>query len=174
MKSLLFIFISLFWSGYLQADEPDCSKDNIFKGEMFELFIGNSLADDLSFKYCLGDKSSYLISALYQTAYASEDFGVRPAVTYHSRIKLTDEMKNKIEDLYKNALLRSRPDDVRGMDGSQWCFRPKSGNKYTEFCYWSPAVYEGQEDTRGMIDISNLGTYLFDISGLVEYGAEMQ
>lgn len=174
MKSLFFIFISLFWSGCLQADEPDCTKDNIFSGEIFELFIRNSLADDISFKFCVGEHASYLISALYQTSHVSKEFGIWPAVTYHSRIKLTEKTKNKIEDLYKNAQLRSRPDDVRGMDGSQWCFRPKSGNKYTELCYWSPAVYEGQEDTRGMIDISNLGTYLLDISGLVEYGAKMQ
>lgn len=174
MKSLLVIFVGIMWSFNLLADEPDCAKDNIFKGEMFELFISNSLADDISFKFCVGEQSSYLVSALYQRGYVSKDFGIRPNVTFHSRILLTAETKAKIDDLYKNALLRSRPDNVRGMDGSQWCFRPKSGNTYTELCYWSPTVYEGEADKRGMIDISNLGTYLFELSKLAEYGAELQ
>ena len=174
MKSLLVIFISVMWSGSLLADEPDCAKDNIFKGEMFELFVRNSLADDISFRFCVDEQSSYLISALYQMPHVSKEYGIRPAVTYHSRIKLSDEMRNKIDDLYKNAFLRSRPDNVQGMDGSQWCFRPKSGNTYTEMCYWSPIVYEGEEDKRGMIDISNLGTYLCELSELAEYGAKLQ
>jgi|TARA_Y100001937_G_scaffold67058_1_gene91658 hypothetical protein len=174
LKAYVLIALAFALSEMSWADNPDCSKDNIFTGEMFELFVRNSLADDISFRFCVGEQSSYLISALYQTPHVSKEYGIWPAVTYHSQIKLTVETQAKIDDLYKTVLLRSRPDNVRGMDGSQWCFRPKSGNTYNELCFWSPTVSEGEEDKRGMIDISNLGTYLFDLSELANYGAELQ
>ncbi|WP_166838072.1 hypothetical protein [Rheinheimera pleomorphica] len=171
MKILLLVITYLFFAGKAFAEEPNCSENEVFHGLMFELAVNNSLRDDMVFRFCVGKDVSFLVSELYQTAYVSED-GIRPALNYHSKVRLTSETKSKIDDLYKNALLNSRPDNVRGLDGSTWCFRPKSGNSYTELCYWSPIEHPGSE--RGLKDISNLGIYLFDISGLQEYGGVFQ
>ncbi len=153
------------------ADEPNCAKTEIFQGLMFELSVTNSLDSDLLFRFCVGEHESYLLSELEQTAVVSER-SIIPGVKYQSKVRLTADVKSKIDDLYKNALLRSRPDNIQGKDGSTWCFRPKSGSSYAELCYWSPSSARSNE--RALQDIANLGEYLLGLSGLQAHGAILQ
>ena len=170
MKTILLFIASITFVNDVFADEPNCSRDDIYQGLIFELSVDNALRPDMVFKFCVGPESSYLISEIYLQGYVS-DFGIRPDLKYQTKLKLTNEHKGKIDDLYRNALAYSRPDDARGLDGSSWCFRPKSGNTYTEYCYWSPAYDPDNE--RRLKDISELGIYLFELSELEKHGGEL-
>lgn len=169
-KFYLLIFIMLSFAAESAATEPNCAQDQVFTGQLFELSIEQSFEDDIVFRFCVSDDSSYLISQKFQTAYV-HDGRFRPALNYESKVKLTSSLKDKIKTMYLKAMLNSLPDDVSGHDGSFWCFRPKSGAGYTESCYWSP-IWTKHE--RELVDIADLGIFLFELSGLEQYGGVLQ
>lgn len=169
--ALLSGMVCILFAGKSIAHEPNCATNELFKGLMFELSVQNSLDSDLEFRFCVGENESFLVSELNQTAFVSQH-AIIPGVKYQSKVKLTAEIKTKIDDLYQDALLRSRQDNIRGKDGSYWCFRPKSGLSYSELCYWSPSTTDSPD--RDVKAIASLGEYLLGLSGLQAFGGLLQ
>lgn len=169
-KALYFMMLSMFVAQPVSAGEDKCSKHKLHTGLMFELSINNSLRDDLLFRFCIEEDAGYLFAELQQHGFIWRE-QIRPDYVFKSEVKLSPKKIEKLKGMYLAAMIHSKPDQVRGLDGSTWCFRPKSGMSYTEFCYWSPTLNDSEREVK---HISDLGIYLLVLSGLEKEGASIQ
>ncbi|WP_233080407.1 hypothetical protein [Rheinheimera soli] len=169
-KFIYFIMLLLFVAQPVSAGEDKCSKHKLHAGLMFELSINNSLRDDLLFRFCIEEDAGYLFAELQQHGFIWRE-QIRPDYVFKSEVKLSPKKTEKLKDMYLAAMIHSKSDQVRGLDGSTWCFRPKSGMSYTEFCYWSPTLDDSEREVK---HINDLGIYLLILSGLEKEGASIQ
>lgn len=159
MKSyIVFLAIILFSFYSIAQDEVNCNENEIYTGKLFQLNISMAFRGHYEYKFCVGDKNSYLLSK--HVEYLPN---VRPDLTYKSTVKLTPEIMNELKDKYQKTVTSLPDEKFRGKDGISWCFHPKSGMSYARFCYWMP---QDNTSDRGLIELEHLKTYIHKLSGL--------
>lgn len=159
MKSnLMTIIYMLFSVSSFAQDDANCSEDEIYTGKLFQLEIKSSFGESYKYQFCVGKENSYLISTF--TEKSSQNL---PDLIHTSKVKLTNEIKEILKEIYQSTVLSLPKDNSSGMDGSTWCFKPKSGMSYSNFCYWSP---ESNSSERGLSKLYELRVYIHELSGL--------
>lgn len=147
----------------MASDKIDCSVDKLYLGELFSLSIRTSFRGTYHFKFCVGDKVSYLISEYDDPGYNNRfEPRIRPAMIHKSKVKLTQELTSELKDKYVIALNFNPKDNSHGQDGETWCFMPKNGLSQSKHCFWSPDASE----KRGLKGIYELGNFVYELSGL--------
>jgi hypothetical protein len=159
LKSYFIVIILIFFSFHsAAADNLNCSESEIFTGKLFQLNIKYSFKGEHEYQFCVGEESSFLISKFI------ERLGQNlPDLTHTSQVKLTAENAEKLKRMYQNTVVALPKDTSAGMDGSTWCFKPKSGLSYSKFCYWSP---EANTAERKLTKLYNLKLHIEELSGL--------
>jgi len=157
-SSIAFIIAIIFSFSSLAKDVPNCSEDEIYTGKLFQLDIKHSFTGSYEYKFCVGDKSSFLISKYIE--HLPQNL---PELIYKSKVKLALDVKEKLKTMYQKTLITLPKENSRGMDGSTWCFNPKSGTSYSSFCYWSA---DHKPSDRGLYDLHKLKMFIHDLSGI--------
>ncbi|NQZ23634.1 MAG: hypothetical protein HRT53_16480 [Colwellia sp.] len=159
MKSYIVFIAMMFFSFHsIAKDDVNCSENEIYTGKLFQLDIKMSFRGVYEYRFCVGDKNSYLVSTYVE--YLPQNL---PDLTHKSTVKLTPQVTNDLKAKYQKTVTSLSEENSRGKDGSTWCFHPKSGMSYSRFCYWSP---EANTSERGLTELDQLKTYIHKLSGL--------
>jgi hypothetical protein len=159
LKSYFILIIFILFSVPSSAeDEANCSEDEIYTGKLFQLDINYSFKGAHQYKFCVGEKSSFLISKF--TEHLPQNL---PDLIHTHTVKLTFEITEKLKVMYQNAMINLPEDNSSGADGSTWCFKPKSGLSHSTFCYWAP---QANTSDRGLSKLYNLKLYIQKLSRL--------
>ncbi|WP_054013933.1 hypothetical protein [Pseudoalteromonas sp. R3] len=157
MRKILLFFIVLSFNTF-SGTVPNCSENELFGGKLFELEVVTSFHGSYNFKFCF-DETSYVVSQYIEPV--STRGPLKTTITHESLARLDVKTSLYIKDLYRAVQATLVTDSVRGMDGSTWCFKPKSGSSYSETCLWTPnAAWE----RRNLGKLVELGDKLFEIS----------
>ncbi|WP_143484337.1 hypothetical protein [Pseudoalteromonas piscicida] len=81
---------------------------------------------------------------------------------YSKSAKLPTSLANKIKTQYELAVLKLNNDTVVGFHGSKWCFKPKSGLNYGQYCYWSPTYNNKQRGLDHLVELKTLVSHVFE------------
>lgn len=159
MKLYFTILLSCFICSLSFADDDvTCLEGQISNGKLFELSIESSFSGGYEYKFCEGSNYSYLFST-----YIEPMPNGLPSLKHTSKVKINTATKHIIKKKYINALTSNMKDTSHGMDGSTWCFKPKNGIKYSNFCIWSP---ESNTKERGLTGIYDLQVFIHSLSNL--------
>jgi hypothetical protein len=157
MRKLLFFF-AVFSFNVFSNSEPNCSENEILGGKLFELEIITSFHGSYNFKFCF-DEPSYVVSEYIEPVSTSGP--LKTTIKHESLAKLDMDTSLYLMDLYRAVQATLITDNVRGLDGSTWCFMPKNGNSYSKTCLWTPYA---SSKKRNLEDLVELGDKLFEIS----------
>ena len=159
LKSYFVVIMLMIFSFHSSAEgKLNCSENEIYTGKLFQLNIKYSFKEEHEYKFCVGEETSFLISKF------KERLGQNlPDLTHTSKVKLTPENAEFLKRMYQNTVIALPKDTSAGMDGSTWCFKPKSGLSYSKFCYWSP---EANTSERGLTKLYSLKLHIEELSGL--------
>ena len=164
MKSYLVIIIFLLFSFISVADEINCSEDEIYTGKLFKLDVGTPYPWSYEYNFCVGKVKSYLVSSYQEPMQRG-----LPDLKHTYKVLLSKIEVEKIKELYLKALFQNPKNSSRGKDGSTWCFKPKSGMGYSNFCHWSP---DYRPTNRNLSALNELKIYIHQISGLEEFSSK--
>jgi len=165
--SKYFILLTFLFSGPAMAygwDDEDCGRKNAKEGKVFELNIGMSFHGSFGFKLCKKlDKESLVIFSKNKSNELSNEPNKKT-------IELTKKQSEILNNKCIAALKYNTLDDSTGLDGSSWCIESQRGFTYTKACFWAPG---SNTEKRGLIGLHDLGTHLWEISGLKAQGIRL-
>ncbi|MGA4608621.1 MULTISPECIES: hypothetical protein [Pseudoalteromonas] len=159
MRFLLLLLMLI--SPCVEANQEDCATDKLFDGKLFELELswGRYGIYKAVYKFCYSEQS-HLFYELYEPVAIdsiSETF-----MKYSKSAILPDSLANKIKTQYELAVLRLNNDTVIGFHGSKWCFKPKSGLNYGQYCYWTPTYNSKQRGLDHLVELKKLVSNIFE------------
>ncbi|WP_125784675.1 hypothetical protein [Pseudoalteromonas rubra] len=157
MKKLL-LFLTVICFNVFSNTEPNCSENQVFGGMLFELEVVTSFHGSYNFKFCF-DETSYVVSEYIEPV--STRGPLKTTIRHESTAKLDTQTSLYIKDLYRAVQATLTTDNVHGMDGSTWCFKPKDGGSYSKTCVWTPIA---SSEKRNLVKLVELRNKLFEIS----------
>ena len=139
-----------------------CSENKLYDGKLFQLDVFKYGRGDYKFQFCISERQGYLISEYTKQSRSSDNS------VHKSTVKLTHKLTQDIKNQYLKTLNMNLKDDLKGRDGSNWCFKPKDAFSHSKHCVWLPE-YNSKE--RGLSELISLGELAFEHSNLKLVGA---
>ncbi|TLU61993.1 hypothetical protein FE810_13125 [Thalassotalea litorea] len=145
------------------AVEADvCSENKLYDGKLFQLDVFKFGMGHYKFEFCVDSQQGYLISQYTKHGRSSE------SSVHKSTVTLTNQLTQDIKKQYLKSLSMNLKDDLKGHDGSTWCFMPKEAFSHSNHCVWFP---EYNSEERGLNELIRLGGLAFEHSNLKLVGA---
>ncbi|QPB83789.1 hypothetical protein CWC22_012600 [Pseudoalteromonas rubra] len=157
MRTVSLIFI-VFGFNTFATDDPNCSENDVLGGKLFELEMSTSFHGRYHFKFCSGEVS-YLLSEFIEPISTSRP--LKSTMKHESRAKLDPDTAMYLKNLYRAVQATLQEDNVRGLDGATWCFKPKNGQRYSKTCVWEPRASTQERNLQSLVF---LGDKLYEIS----------